>query len=82
MYFAALASGFEMVHGNLASLNGSPNFGTRKSEREVDEFQSEGNLPVVVAHDGDSFLCNMRTAEDTKGSVHVEITGGVHNGLG
>ena len=75
----ALGGSFnEPLEGDLASLDSSPDFGTGKGEREVDELEGTSDIPVFVTDllGGDSR--DMVSAENTQGSVHVEVAGDHH----
>jgi len=66
------------LEGNFTSLDGPVNFGSGEGNREVDELEGTGDIPVLVTDllGGDSG--NVSSAEDTQGGIHVEMTGDHH----
>ena len=79
----ALGSGFnEPLEGDLTSSDSPPDFGSGKGKGEVDELEGTGDVPVFVTDllGGDSG--DVISAENTQGSVHIEVTGDHHERAG
>ena len=72
----------EPFEGDLASLNGPVNFGSREGKREIDEFEGAGDIPVLVTDLPSGDRGDVISAEDTQGRIHVEVTGDHHDGAG
>jgi hypothetical protein len=77
----ALGGSFnEPLEGDLTSLDGPPNLGSRKGKREVYELEGTSDVPILVTDLLGSDSGDMISAENTQGSVHVEVTGDHHEG--
>jgi len=70
----------EPLEGDLAGLDSPPNLCSGKGKREVDELEGTSDVPVFVTDllSGDSR--DVISAENTQGSVHVEMAGDHHEG--
>ena len=70
------------LEGNLASSDGPPDFSSRKGKGEVYEFESTGDVPILVTNFLGGNFRNVISAEYTQRGVHVEMTGDHHDGMG
>ena len=79
----ALRSSFdEPPEGDLTSLDSSVDFSSGKGKGEVDELEGAGDIPVLVTDLSGGGGGDVISAEDTQGSIHVEVTGDHHDGTG
>jgi len=72
----------EPLEGNLTGPDSPPNFCSGKGKREVDEFEGTGDVPVFVTDLLGGGSRDVVSAENTQGSVHVEMAGDHHEGAG
>ena len=72
----------EPLESDLTSLDGPVDLGSGEGERKVDELEGTGNIPVLVTDLPGGFRGDVISTEDTQGGVHVEVTGGHHDGMG
>jgi hypothetical protein len=77
-----MSSKFEPMKSDFTSLNRSIYFGTGKGKRKIDEFQRLSDGPIFLINFFGSMLWDMVPAKDTKGSIHIEVSGSHHNGFG
>jgi hypothetical protein len=80
--FAVFRGEREPVHGSLARLDGLVDFRAGEGEREVDELEGLGDVPVLVVDLLGGFVGDVVSTEDTQRGVHVEETSGEHERLG
>lgn len=71
----------EPLEGDLTGLDGPVDLGSRNGEGEVDEFEGTGDIPVLVTDLPGGDRGDVISTEDTQRGVHVEVTGGHHDGM-
>ena len=75
-------SKFEPFHRSPTRLLSPVDLGSGNSEGEVDQFQSNSDVPVLVADFLGGLVGEVVSAEDLERSLHVEVTCGHHDFLG
>jgi len=79
----ALGSSFNKpLEGDFTSLDSPVDFGSGEGNREVDELEGTGDIPVLVTNLLGGGSGNMISTEDTQGGIHVKMTGDHHEGMG
>ncbi len=76
------AASSSQYNGHLSGLDGFVDLGSRKCEGEVDKFERQCNCPIFFADFPSGMLGYIVAAENTQGSVHIEMAGSHHDGLG
>ena len=71
----------EPLEGDLTSLDSPVDLGSGDGEREVDELEGTGDIPVLVTDLPGGDRGDVISTEDTQGGVHVEMAGGHHDGM-
>lgn len=74
--------GTEVLHGDLASLDGVVNLCSWDGERKVDELESDGDEPVLFRDFLSGRVGDVVAAKDAERSLHVEVAHGHHERLG
>ena len=78
----ALGSSFsDPFEGNLASLDSPPDFCPRNDQREVDEFESTGDIPILVMNFPGGDFGNVISTKYAEGCVRVEVPSEHHDGM-
>ena len=75
------SGGNKMLHRSLAALDCAVNLGAREREREVDQLESQGDVPVLLGDLARTGVVDVVAAEYPQGSDHVEVAAGKHDWL-